>query len=231
MTQYRTPTRRAARATSRIEVADIGVAPDFERARRHSSRVRFLRWVIPVVIVVGVGAYFVSANLPGTDLPVEFDNIVVNGEGIVVDHPRLTRFDVGQSYEVVAERAIQPLDNPNQLRLEGVTATYEFPGGDAAHFEAPAGEYNSETQIVTLSGGVTMTIGDNVQLHLEAVTVDVPNNTITTDQPFILTAGNLEVRGTQLALTPDNMRIDGAQTIFAADGTTAALPRIGNIAP
>lgn len=230
MNQYRAPTRREPRAASRIEVADVGVAPDFERAKRHSRRVRFLRWVIPVVIVVAVAGYFLSANLPGRDLPIDFDNIVVTGEGIVVDHPRLTRFEVGQSYEVVAERAIQPLDDPNQLRLEGVTATYAFPGGDIAHFEAPAGAYDGARQVVTLSGGVTMSIGENVQLQLETVTVDVPNNTIATDRPFELTAGNMAVRGTQLMLTPETMRIAGAATVFAADGTTAPLPRIGVMA-
>jgi lipopolysaccharide export system protein LptC len=231
MTQYRTPTRRPARATSRIEVADVGIAPDFDSAMRHSSRVRFLRWALPVVIVVGVGAYFLSANLPGANLPIDFDNVVVNGEGIVVNNPRVIRAEEGQSYEVAAERAIQPTGNPNQLRLEGVTATYEFPGGDVAHFTAPAGEYDGDAQVVTLSGGVTMTIGENVQLQLETVTVDVSNNTITTDQPFELNAGNFTVRGTNLQMTPENMRIAGAETVFTADGTTAPLPRIGIIAP
>ncbi len=231
MSQYRAPIRREPRAASRIEVADVGVAPDYAHAARHSRRVRLLRRVIPVVIVVAVGGYFLSANLPGRDLPIDFDNIVVTGEGIVVDHPRLTRFEVGQSYEVVAERAIQPLDDPNQLHLEGVTATYEFPGGDVARFEAPAGEYNGATQVVTLSGGVTMSIGENVHLNLEVVTVDVPNNTIATDQPFDLMAGNMAVHGTQLAFTTDSMRVGGAHTVFTADGTTAPLPRIGAAAP
>ena len=131
----------------------------------------------------------------------------------------------------MAERAIQPLDDPDRLHLEGVTATYAFPGGDVARFDAPAGEYDGTTQVVTLSGGVTMAIGEDVELHLETVTVDVPNSTITTDRPFDLIAGNFAVRGTQLELTQAAMRIAGAETEFAAGGTTAPLPRIGPIAP
>ena len=232
MVETRTTIRREPRAGSRIEVADIGVAPDFDRAERHSRRVRLLRVALPLMIVAGALIYFFSAGLPGADLPIDFENVVVNGEGIVVEEPRLTRYTVGEYYEIIAERAVQPAGEPDRLRLEGVEATYAFTTGEMARFTAPFGDYDQATSIVSLSGGVTMTIGEGVEIRMESVLIDVPNNRIVTDRPFELTAGTLSLRGNALQLNADTMRIaGGVETDFAAEGELPRLPRIGNLAP
>lgn len=232
MNEYRGESRGNGRPTSRIAVSDIGVERDFARARRHSQRVRILRLAVPMLIVAGVVIYFVSAGLPGADLPIDFDNVVVDGEGIVIEAPRLTRYTVGDQYELVAERAVQPAGNPDQLRLEGVVATYQFTTGESASFTAPFGEYNAATSVVALSGGVTMTMGNGVELIMETVLIDVPNNMIVSDQAFALDAGTLSVRGNELQLNGDAMRIaGGVETVFEIGGPMPRLPQIGTLAP
>ena len=212
-------------------MADVGVAPDFDGAERHSGRVRFLRWALPVVIVAGLAAYYLTSRLPSVNLPIDFDNIVVDDGGIIIERPRLTNYQAGgEAYEVAADRAIQTTDDPESLRLEGVTARYELPSGGIAEFAAPMGEYNTATSLLTLRGRVTMSIGEGVEIQLEAVTVDVPNGLIASDGPFQLQAGNLAMRGDHLALSQSSMRITGrVETMFATTGPSAVLPRIGGV--
>lgn len=233
MSQPRAPIRRPPRAPSAIEVANVDFGPDFESADRHSGRVRMLRWALPTIAVVGVVGYFLASGSPSVDLPIDFDNVVVDGAGVIIERPRLTGYQAGgEFYELVADRAIQRNDNPNYLLLEGVSAQYELPSGEIAFFAAPFGEYDSATTLMLLSGGATMSIGDGVNIRLESVSVDVPNTLIFSDQPFELEAGNLVVRGNGLEFTETDMRIiGGVETVFAPNGATVALPRIGITVP
>ena len=233
MGQPRAPIRRQPRAPSAIEVADVDSGPDFEGADRHSARVRVLRWALPTIVVVGAVGYFLGSGAPSVDLPIDFENVVVDGAGVIIERPQLSGHQAGgEFYELIADRAIQRNDNPNYLLLEGVSAQYELPSGETAFFTAPFGEYDSATTLMLLSGGVTMSIGDGVDIRLESVSVDVPNALIFSDQPFELEAGNLLVRGNSLEFTETDMRIvGGVETVFAPDGATAALPRIGTAVP
>lgn len=221
--------RRAPRDAPRIRTADIGASPDFRRADRHSRRVRLLRWVLPSIVVVGVAGYLLAASIPRIDLPIDFDAVVINDEGIIIERPELTQNQLnGQAYSVAADRAIQRNGAPNQLVLEGVEATYDLPSGTTARFSAPDGEFNSATTLMRLWGGVAMTMGDGVDLRLEEVTVDVPNSVITSLRPFELQAGNLFLSGNRLEISENDLTITGrVRTTIDANGTTAAMPRIG----
>jgi len=229
MNQHGTPVRRAPQATSRITTADIGVGPDFKRTARHTRRVRLLRWLLPAIVVIGAGAYLLSVSIPDIDLPIEFDSVTIDGEGVVIERPQLADYQAdGEPYTLSAARAIQRNDNPNQLILEEVVAEYVLDNGARAEFFAPAGEYNSSTTLMALSGGVEMSIGDSVTLSLETVTVDVPNGTISTDRPFRLAAGNLLLTGNDLMMTDSDLTIGGGvHTEIGADGVSVPLPMLG----
>lgn len=229
MNQHGTPVRRAPRAASRITTADIEAGPDFARTERHTGRVRLLRWLLPVVVVVGVAGYLLSVSLPEIDLPIDFESVSVNTEGIVIEQPELSDYQAGgEPYSLSAARAIQRHDNPNELILEEVVAEYVLESGARAQFYAPAGEYNSDTTMMALSGGVRMSIDDSVRFNLESVLVDVPNGIISTEQPFALEAGNLTLSGNSLTITETDITIIGdVRTLIGADGVTAPLPILG----
>lgn len=229
MNQHDTLNRRPPRDASHIRTADIGVAPDFDRADRHSRRVRFLRWALPLVIVVAVGGYFAMTSIPRIDLPIDFESVVIDGEGVAIERPELSGHqETGEFYSLTAERAIQRSGTPNRLALEQVEAVYDLPSGTTARFSAPAGDYNSRTTLMSLSGGVTMSMGEGVNLRLAEVTVDIPNGSIVSPFAFELEAGNLLLEGNRLEITNEDLRVSGGvHTVIGAEGSTSALPRIG----
>lgn len=229
MTQHDMPLRRPPREAHHIRTADLGAGPDFERADRHSRRVRFLRWALPAVIVIGVAGYLLTTAIPSLDLPIDFESVVVSGEGVAIEQPELSGHqESGEFYSLSAARAIQRSGTPNQLALEDVEAVYELPSGTSAQFSAPEGEYNSRTTVMSLSGGVSMAMGDGVNLRLQEVTVDIPNNLIVSPVAFELEAGNLLIAGNRLEITADGLIVSGGiRTTIGADGSTSSLPRIG----
>jgi lipopolysaccharide export system protein LptC len=228
MGDYRPVIQRQPRAASAIEVAGFGTSGDFARAARHSKRVRWLRWAIPIVIAAGIGGYYLATD--GTSgVAVDFGNVAFDEGGTVIAEPRVTAYQTGgQAYQLDAERAVQQTGNPDLLRLEGVDARYAMLNGETAEFTAPFGIYDAATSILILSGGVTMVLGSGVEGVMEELTVDVEAGTIASDHTFELTAGNLELTGGILELTPEGLFANGGvQTILATDGTLAPMPRIG----
>src|SRR6188508_2921090 len=92
----------------------------FAAARRHSRTVRLLRVVLPILAMLAVAAFFTKAHFafPG-GLDVSAASLSVTPKAIIMDHPHLNGFDRKQrQYSLVADRAIQPLNKPTEVRLE-----------------------------------------------------------------------------------------------------------------
>ena len=221
------PIRREARSSSRIEVADIGVGADFAAAARHSKRVRILRVALPAIAVLAVAGYFLATRLQSAidAIPIDFDDIEVTAEAVVIERPRLTGYQAGgEAYEVTAERAIHQNDNPDFLTLENVQAMIQLPGGATAWFAAPAGEYDTRASMMRLTGGLLMTIDTGIEATLDEITVDVANGVIRSARPFELEAANVTIRGNNLEMTPNSVRIGGrVETVFAMSGLRPGL--------
>jgi lipopolysaccharide export system protein LptC len=233
MNEYLSPVRRPARAATGIDVAHVATSADFARAARHTRRVRWLRWALPIAIAAGIGGYYFASKAPTGGVTIDYGAVTYGDGGTVIAQPRVTAYQAGgQTYELAAERAVQRADNTELMQLDNVTAHYEMLNGDTAEFTAPVGEYNSSTAVLVLSGGVTMKLGNGVEGTMQVLTVDVTTGTIASDDRFELTAGNLNLAGGVLRLTPEGLLAGGGvQTILATDTSRAPLPRIGGSAP
>src|SRR6185369_10177360 len=105
----------------------------FARARGHSRRVVWLRVLLPLVGILAVAGFVVKARLafPG-DGDLSAASLSVTRNSIIMDHPHLSGFGGDRrGYSLSAERAIQPLANPGQVRLEDIQATVTPPGQGA----------------------------------------------------------------------------------------------------
>ena len=76
-----------------------------------------------VVLVVAT-----SISLPeGVDLSMA--RMSVTKDGVVMDSPKVSGFDArNREYTITAERAVQALNRPDAVRLEGIEATVEVAG-------------------------------------------------------------------------------------------------------
>src|SRR5258708_2222266 len=72
----------------------------FRQAKRHSHRVRFLRWAIPLSLLGCIGFAVLAQRLNPlrmfTALPVDFSSLVVSGTKITMQAPRIAGFTADQ---------------------------------------------------------------------------------------------------------------------------------------
>ena len=126
----------------------------FAAARRHSRRVRWLRFLLPLLGLSAIGVFFVltQISLPG-DIDLGVARLSVQRNSIIMDSPRLTGFDRdGREYSLSADRAVQALASPDQVRLESIDARLAAAGHGAATIKAEAGDYDHGKSTLSLLG-------------------------------------------------------------------------------
>ena len=137
----------------------------FLAARRHTRLVRALRVLLPVGGSARGRGFFVKVDLglPG-DLDLSAASLSVTRNSIIMDHPHLTGFaGDGREYSLSADRAIQPLSNPGQVRLEEIEAKVTQPARATTSVTAEAGDYDHEKSTIKLLGPIAVDSADGYQ--------------------------------------------------------------------
>jgi lipopolysaccharide export system protein LptC len=195
----------------------------FEAARRHSRLVRRLRVLLPAAGVVTVIAFLVATRiaLPG-NLDLAGASLSVTRNSIIMDNPHLTGFDAdGREYTVGADRAVQPLLNPDRVRLEAIEASVLVPDQGTATITAEAGEYDNRTGLLDLQGAIVVDSSEGYALRMNAADVDLRGGTMTSNNPVSVRYQDSETTGQSLSVT------EGGKIIVLQGGvrTTLMPPR------
>jgi lipopolysaccharide export system protein LptC len=178
-------------------------AEEFERARRHSRRVRLLRIGLPSVaataIVALVAALVVSASrAPSIDLQAAR---LENGK-LVMDNPVLSGSDDDQRpYRLTAHRAVQDAANPARVSLEAIDAVLSISDKSQAKIVAGAGIYDISEKTLNLSGSVSVDTDDGMRIRLQDADIDIAAGTLNTLNP-------VEVEMPEAVVTAESMRVD-----------------------
>jgi lipopolysaccharide export system protein LptC len=175
----------------------------FAAARRHSRLVRALRLLLPLFGIVTVAGFVVAARLafpPGLDL--DAARLSVTRNSIIMDRPHLTGFDQHhREYSIVASRAIQPLLNPGQVRLEDIEAKVQSATGAMTTITAEAGDYDHNKKTIKLLGAVAADSPDGYILRLTDADIDLSAGTLISDNPVTIGNGESRVSGNHFSVT------------------------------
>lgn len=166
--------------------------PDFRRAQRHSSRVRWIRRILPLTIiagavVVGAGALLNSLKVK-IELPFDVGELTLSGSRLTMELPKLSGFtDDNRGYSVTAKTASQDLTRPDVIDLTDIEARVEMADHGWASVQAAKGTLDTKKQFITLDDGVELAMKGGYGGHLEDAEVDVKSGTITTARPVKFT--------------------------------------------
>ncbi len=192
----------------------------FVAARRHSRLVRILRIVLPAT---GLAAIAALIALTQFGLPLDIDlsaaRLSVTPNAVIMESPNLTGFDSGRrEYSVAAERAIQSLTNPNQVRLEAIKATVAGDDG-ATIVTAATGEYDHAARTLRLEGDVTVDSAEGYGLRMLDVNVDFLAGSMQTDSPVTVTYEDSEITSQRFRATDG-----GRHLLFDGGVRTTIMP-------
>lgn len=195
----------------------------FTAARRHSRLVRRLRLLLPVTgvgIVVGL-VVVTRFGLPG-DLDLAAARLSVTRNSIIMDNPQITGFDEDKrEYTVSADRAIQPLLNPQKVRLEAIEARVSVSGQGTATIKAESGDYDNTTGELVLNGTIAMTSSQGYVLGMTGADIDLKAGTMSSQSPVSVGYQGSSTTGQSLSVT------QGGSLIVLDGGvrTTLMTPR------
>jgi lipopolysaccharide export system protein LptC len=174
----------------------------FDAARRHTRRVRILRRALPLSGGAILAAFVVASQLSapeGLDLSVAA--MTIERSAVVMDNPSVTGFDRAErQYRVSADRAVQKIARPQEVRLEAIEAEIQAPGRGAARIRAAVGDYDNSERRLRLSGGITLDSADGYGLALEDADIDLAAGSLVSARPVLVTYEDSETRAERLSV-------------------------------
>lgn len=195
-----------------------GAAPSGRRrdkamraARRHSSRVRILKIVLPLA-AIGLVVVFVGQSWL-TSVPIEGVSI----EGTVIEDGRLVMTNpsidghTGDNvpYSVTARRAIQEIGDAQRVDLEGIDATLPLKDGRSARISAEKGHLDRDANMLDITSPMTVETDDGMTARFRSASVDISNGELTTGEPVDIT-----MDGTQISADTMQLLDNGARIVF-----------------
>jgi lipopolysaccharide export system protein LptC len=160
----------------------------FQRAARHSRRVRRLRVAIPIVIALILGA---TALVRWIDplkvlvrLPIDSGKLVISGSKITMEAPKLSGYTRDQRwYEMSAKSAAQDVTKPDVVELNEVHAKIETADKSTILLSAQAGLYNRKSSTLRLDRDVVIKSSAGFEMHLDEAVVDTGSGEVVSNKP------------------------------------------------
>ena len=159
---------------------------------RKSLFIKFLKFVLPLLIVGMLGALLIY---PATKKDAEKKIILVAQpiknvveEKPVMRNPRFKGMDSkGQAYTITAKQAMQ--EKPRELHMQEILADLSLNDGGWVSVVADTGTYNMDSTEVFLSGNVSVFLVDkdskNYELKTQSAVIDTNEGTIKGDEAIV----------------------------------------------
>lgn len=201
----------------------------FAAARRHSRRVVLLRVLLPIAGVLAIAGFVAKTHfaLPG-DVDLTAASLSVTRNSIIMDRPHLTGFDGDRrEYSLLADRAIQPLSSPGQVRLEDIEAKVSAAGQGPTSITAEAGDYDHEKSTLQLLGAIAVDSAEGYRLRMSGANVDFGAETMASDNPVSIGYADSEITGQRLSVSDGGKLIvieGNVRTVLMPPKRVAAPP-------
>lgn len=168
---------------------------EFDRARRHSNRVRYLKFLLPglgVFVIAALAGSLIMRNsaVPGLDL----GSLSLSDGNLVMENPVLNGTDSKQRpYHLAADKATQSANNPTLVKLDRIKAKLPVDSGDTANIVAGNGKYDSKAKTLYLGGEVFVTTGSGMQMQLEDADLDIEAGRLATQKSVIVKSKEADI--------------------------------------
>ncbi len=192
----------------RFGVASFGNAPSPWRgglaaARRHTALVRFLRLG---ALAVGLGAAGIvlsgalraPVRLGAGDLSAE--KVGFDGTKVTLEAPKISGFQLDRRpYSLKARRGVQDLSSPHVIELLDIDAGIGTADEKTMRVVASHARYDSQNEMILLTGDVRITSTSGYDLSLQTARVDIKGGTLVSESPVSLRLDGVTVGGERMA--------------------------------
>jgi lipopolysaccharide transport protein LptA/LPS export ABC transporter protein LptC len=191
------------RATGSGIVTGIDRTNGIGNARRHTLRVRILRYALPLTSLVLIGYYastFMKAAGIGANLPqISIPRIIP--EELAMANPHYEGFGKdGSSYVLDSKTAQQDLTTPTQIKLNEITGTLLQADKTKTVLTATRGDFNSKSSVLELYEKIDVVSESGMKAQLTRATLNTKDNTMVTQEPVAVEFSGGSVRANSMTL-------------------------------
>ncbi len=189
--------------------ANMRDSTDFSRARRHSTLVKVLKFILPVSAVALV-IFFTASSLlsyvPVSDVSVE--KVGLNDGKLVMDKPKLSGFDKkNRPYDVKAATAIQDLKKPGIIELKTIAANLPMDASSFAQVNADNGTYDSTSEKMVLRDNVTIKGARGMNISMQEAHIDMKSGSMVSEKPVTVVSGETDISANSIKVEDNGKRI------------------------
>ena len=180
----------------------------FDRAQRHSRRVRVLKFAVPLAAALIAIAFPVYSYLAApVSVAVQADGTAFSNGKLVMANPKLNGFTKQkQPYSMTALRAIQDVSTQGIIELEGIDAKVPVGPDNVAAIKASRGTYDRNGNTMNMTSDVTITTTDGMQAKFKSVFLDMGKGTMKTDDPVDVSRGGSRITADSMSVQ-DNGKV------------------------
>lgn len=158
----------------------------YRAALAHSARVRKLKVLLPMAALV-ISAAFIGVSILRAYLPesLSVESARIENGKIVMERPAISgRNSDGISYSMIADRALQDIENPNLITLEDVTAAVPINDDVIARVTATGADFNRGTDKLDLDSPFDVNLSNGVTARFQSAHLDINGGTLDTTDPI-----------------------------------------------
>jgi lipopolysaccharide export system protein LptC len=202
----------------------------FTAARSHTSRVRRLKVVLPLLAVAGAGLFWATARFVPSDLATIAQNagIDVTAQSIVMNRPRISGFEgTRRAYEVQAEKAVQSLSDPKVVTFQTIDASIGLDGAGTATLDATTGVYDGNRNTLKLTEGIAIATTTGYSASASEADIDLGQGSMVSSSPIEIKTGQGTIRANALTVSERGKRVaftNGVSVTYLPPGELAAAP-------
>lgn len=184
----------------------------YNAALRHSRFVTFLRAAIPLGAVISALAMIAYSLFdPFKALPVSIDigSLKLEGSAIMMERAEMKGYrNADAPFTVTASQAVQDIKQPQIVNLTDLRSILAMPDKTEAKIAADQGIYDTQKQILDVSGNVAIETRQYT-VRMKSATVNFPGNSVVSKEPVnVSTVGGV--------ISADEMTVfdNGARIVF-----------------
>ncbi|MEW6635075.1 MAG: LPS export ABC transporter periplasmic protein LptC [Pseudomonadota bacterium] len=180
----------------------------FDRAQRHSRRVRVLKFALPLLAAGIAIAFPVYSYLAApVSVSVQAEGSAFSNGKLVMANPKLNGFTkLKLPYSLTATRATQDVGQQAIIDLEGIDAKLPVAADNVVAVNAAHGIYNRDANTMDLTSDVTVTTTDGLAAKFKSIFLDMGKGSMKTDNPVDVSRGGSRITADSMSVE-DNGRV------------------------
>ncbi|MEJ2117880.1 MAG: hypothetical protein P8Y67_05740 [Alphaproteobacteria bacterium] len=158
----------------------------FHAALRHSTRVRTLRILLPLVAVSLIGLYFLPQRIAvkTKDGEISVKTVRMSGDGSVMLDPHYRGVHEKHGvYDIRAKSATRKKEQPNLVKLDTIRAQIVAKDGKKTTLDAPSGIYHTKKEELTFDNGAAIGGDAGFSGRLRSATASMADHVLISAEP------------------------------------------------